>query len=87
MNQHRSIFPHLETSTDRNPGGFEAGPTENPEDENVEMDPDENLPWPDQDLIKKWWSARQGNFAKGSRYLLGQPIGNERLRLTHPGAI
>ena len=29
------------------------------------MDPDENLPWPDQDLIKKWWIARQGNFAKG----------------------
>ena len=81
MNQHRSIFPHLETSTDRNPGGFEAGPTENPEDENVEMDPDENLPWPDQDLIKKWWSARQGNFAKGSRYLLGQPISTESLRL------
>src|SRR5208283_4421192 len=79
MNRHRSIFPHLETSTDRNPGGFEAGPTENPEDENVEMDPDENLPWPDQDLIKKWWSARQGNFAKGSRYLLGQPISTESL--------
>ena len=69
MNQHRSIFPHLETSTDRNPGGFEAGPTENPEDENVEMDPEENLPWPDQDLIKKWWIARQGNFAKGRRLL------------------
>ena len=28
------------------PEGFEAGPTEDPEDENVAMDPDENLPWP-----------------------------------------
>ena len=26
------------------PAGFEAGPTEDPEDENVAMDPDEDLP-------------------------------------------
>ena len=26
------------------PDGFESGPTEDPEDENVEMDPDENFP-------------------------------------------
>jgi uncharacterized protein (TIGR02270 family) len=62
------------------PEGFEAGPTENPEDENVEMDPDENLPWPDPALIQKWWNARQGNFARGTRYLLGQPITPESLR-------
>lgn len=63
------------------PEGFEAGPTDNPEDENVEMDPDENLPWPDAALVQKWWNARQGNFAKGTRYLLGQPITPESLRL------
>lgn len=56
------------------PEGFEAGPTENPEDENVEMDPDENLPWPDPVLITKWWNQRQGEFQKGSRYLIGKPI-------------
>src|SRR5262249_40299589 len=28
------------------PEGFEAGPTDNPEDEDVAMDPDEHLPWP-----------------------------------------
>ena len=43
------------------PEGFEAGPTENPEDENVAMDSDLNLPWPDPALILKWWSARQGS--------------------------
>jgi uncharacterized protein (TIGR02270 family) len=63
------------------PEGFEAGPTENPEDEDVAMDADMSLPWPDQDLIKKWWNARQGNFSKGTRYLLGQPITEESLRL------
>jgi len=30
------------------PEGFDAGPTEDPEDENVEMDQDEDLPWPTQ---------------------------------------
>jgi hypothetical protein len=37
----------------KKPEGFEAGPTENPEDENVKMDPDDNLPWPDPALILK----------------------------------
>jgi uncharacterized protein (TIGR02270 family) len=56
------------------PEGFEAGPTENPEDENVEMDPDENLPWPDPGLIAKWWTQHQVEFQNGTRYLLGKPI-------------
>ena len=45
------------------------------------MDADLNLAWPDPALIQKWWNARQGNFAKGTRYLLGQPITPESLRL------
>ncbi len=44
------------------------------------MDADLNLAWPDPALIQKWWNARQGNFAKGTRYLLGQPITPESLR-------
>ena len=56
------------------PEGFEAGPTENPEDENVEMDPDEHLPWPNQELITKWWTQHQTEFQKGTRYLVGTPI-------------
>ncbi|HYK90334.1 MAG TPA: TIGR02270 family protein [Acidobacteriota bacterium] len=56
------------------PEDFEAGPTENPEDEDVEMDPDEHLPWPDAALIAKWWGVHQGEFQKGKRYLLGKPI-------------
>jgi uncharacterized protein (TIGR02270 family) len=35
------------------PEGFAAGPTENPGDGNVEMDPDEDLPWPDPALVEK----------------------------------
>jgi uncharacterized protein (TIGR02270 family) len=56
------------------PEGFEAGPTENPEDEDVAMDPDDNLPWPNPEAVARWWMRRQGNFHNGTRYLLGQPI-------------
>ena len=56
------------------PEGFVAGPTEDPEDEDVEMDPDENLPWPDPEVVRDWWRANQGRFDSGTRYLLGNPI-------------
>jgi uncharacterized protein (TIGR02270 family) len=56
------------------PEGFEAGPTENPEDEDVAMDPDEDLPWPDPKRIETWWKANAGRFASGTRYLVGAPI-------------
>jgi len=36
------------------PDDFEAGPTERPEDEDVAMDLDEDLPWPDPGPIKAW---------------------------------
>ena len=64
----------LEDLDAEKPEGFEAGPTENPGDDNVEMDPDENLPWPGSELIAKWWTQRQAEFQKGTRYLLGKPI-------------
>jgi len=56
------------------PEGFEAGPTENSGDDNVEMDPDENLPWPGSELIAKWWTQHQAKFQTGARSLLGKPI-------------
>jgi uncharacterized protein (TIGR02270 family) len=62
------------------PEGFEAGPTDNPEDENVDMDPDEHLPWPDSVLIQKWWAKNQIRFQKGTRYLLGKPRSIEWLQ-------
>lgn len=62
------------------PEGFEAGPTENPEDEDVEMDPDEDLPWPNHDLISAWWDNNRGRFKAGTRYLCGQPITENHLQ-------
>ena len=61
------------------PESFEAGPTESPEDEDVEMDSDEDLPWPDAQLIDKWWAKNKAAFRNGTQYLLGQPISPEHL--------
>ena len=62
------------------PEGFESGPTEDPNDDNVALDPDEHLSWPDPALVKKWWEGHRGEFAKDTRYLLGKPITPESLR-------
>jgi len=56
------------------PDDFEAGPTEHPEDEDVSMDPDEDLPWPNPGPIRAWWDANSGRFHTGTRYLVGQPV-------------
>ena len=62
------------------PEGFEAGPTEDPEDEDVEMDADEDLPWPESELITKWWEENQSRFISGQRYLVGRPITKDSLK-------
>ncbi|MFC1660898.1 TIGR02270 family protein [Gemmatimonadota bacterium] len=61
------------------PEGFEAGPTEAPEDEDVAMDPDEDLPWPDLELVRGWWAENGGRFSAGTRYLRGEPISEASL--------
>lgn len=56
------------------PKDFTAGPTENPEDEEVDMDPDEDLPCPDPLLMEGWWKQNQHDFLPGVRYLSGKPV-------------
>lgn len=62
------------------PKDFKAGPSEDADDENVELDADENLPWPDKAPIEKWWNQHSEEFQPGVRYLLGQPITDEWLQ-------
>jgi uncharacterized protein (TIGR02270 family) len=62
------------------PEGFEAGPTEDPEDENVAMDPDEHLPWPVPALVAKWWNQHRVKFQAGRRYFKGKEITVQSLR-------
>jgi uncharacterized protein (TIGR02270 family) len=53
---------------------FEEGPTEDPDDENVELPEDIALPWPNVERIQHWWQANSGRFLTGQRYFLGEPI-------------
>jgi len=59
------------------PEGFDAGPDDNPANENVASDPDENLPWPAPVLIQSWWNDHADQFQSDTRYLLGKPITEE----------
>jgi uncharacterized protein (TIGR02270 family) len=61
----------------KRPEGFESGPNNDPSDENVEMDQDERLPWPNAELIISWWDKHGNEFQDGVRYLLGKPIREE----------
>jgi uncharacterized protein (TIGR02270 family) len=74
------------------PEGFEAGPREEPADENIAMDPDEDLAWPDPDKVSHWWEVNTVRFQVGIRYLVGRPVsiaccrdvlagGNQRQRM------
>jgi uncharacterized protein (TIGR02270 family) len=53
------------------PQGVELGPNDNPADDNVSMDEDDNLPWPDPEKIAAWWRTYGANFASGTRYFMG----------------
>lgn len=55
------------------PENFELGPNDNPEDEDVSMDEDDGLPWPDQAKVQAWWAANSQRFQPGVRYFMGAP--------------
>jgi len=63
----------------RPPEGLEGGPTDDPADSNVELDPDDKLPWPDIKKVSAWWVRERDRFSPGTRYLHGQPITAESL--------
>lgn len=58
----------------RAPAGHRAGPSDDPAEAVVAMDPDGPLPWPATDALRAWWSARESGFKRGSRYLGGAPL-------------
>ena len=61
------------------PPGHESGPTDNPADEDVSLDPEDGLPWPDPSRIAPWWRERQRRFPAGTRFLAGRGIEPEAL--------
>ncbi len=59
------------------PEGVEFGPNDNPDDDNVAMDEDDSLPWPDPVKIQAWWDANKSRFTEGVRYFMGEPVTRE----------
>lgn len=49
-------------------------PTDKPEELNIEINPDENLPVPDPHKINHWWNQNVSHYHNGQRYFMGQPV-------------
>ena len=49
-------------------------------DENVGMDEDDHLPWPDTTKMHAWWNSSQNRFQAGTRYFMGQVSSIEHCR-------
>jgi uncharacterized protein (TIGR02270 family) len=70
----------LEEMRGTGPEGFNAGPSDDPNDDNIAMDADLDLPWPNAESLTRWWERSNGYFPAGSRYILGKPVSGDHLR-------
>ena len=55
-------------------------PNDDPDDDDISLDEDENLPWPDVEKIKTIWINHGRNFIAGQRYFMGRNIEPELLK-------
>jgi uncharacterized protein (TIGR02270 family) len=68
------------------PEGFESGPSDDPGDEDVDLDEDESLPWPDVERVRDWWRRRAPEMPEGRRLFLGaEPTPPTVLRVLREG--
>ncbi|SFU99478.1 TIGR02270 family protein [Pseudoduganella namucuonensis] len=56
------------------PGDATPGPGDDPADDNVAMDEDEGLPWPDPSKLHAWWEAGRQRYPPGARHFMGEPV-------------
>lgn len=59
--------------------GTGSGPNDDPDDDNVALDDDENLPWPDAGRVRRWWQAQAPRFDGTARCFAGGPVTPEHL--------
>jgi len=56
------------------PAQLETGPNDDPDDADIAMDEDDDLPWPDPARIRAWWQGNHARFPVGVRFFMGEPI-------------
>lgn len=54
-----------------------SGPSDDPAETDVAMDPDDALRWADATALRAWWASREGQLRRGARHLGGVPVGAE----------
>lgn len=59
---------------------LEAAPPPVNDDEPVQADADDELPWPDPPRVFEWWKSNGARYEQGMRYLLSQPATPEHLQ-------
>jgi uncharacterized protein (TIGR02270 family) len=68
------------------PEGVRNGPTDDPDDDDVAMDEDESLPWPDPEQVQRWWQSHAATLPAGVRCFMGaQPGSAECVRVLREG--
>ncbi len=53
------------------PHGLQTGPSDNPEDDDVALDQDDDLPWPNAERVAQWWVTRSAQWPSGTRSFMG----------------
>jgi uncharacterized protein (TIGR02270 family) len=68
------------------PAGFVAGPSDDPADDQVALDPDAGLPWPDGERVAAWWRDHASDYRPAARYLSARPVSADHCwALLHTG--
>jgi uncharacterized protein (TIGR02270 family) len=55
-----------------------GGPSDDPADDNVAMDEDDSLPWPDRARVARWWQQHADGMPLDGRSFMGAPPGREQ---------
>ena len=50
-----------------------SGPSDNPEDDKVDLESDDGLPLPDEAKMGRWWAGHASAFESGAHLLAGRP--------------
>ncbi len=56
------------------PQDLQLGPSDDPDDDDVSLDEDDSLPWPDVARVQAWWAAQAGRWPAGTRCFVGAPV-------------